>query len=501
MYPPTIAGNEPDAIAYEMAGSGARLTYRELDERSNQVAHLLRSHEVNPGDALAILLPNSLPWPIAVAAGMRTGLQVTPVNWHLKSSDLTPILGAAAPGAVVTNAEMAPLVRQATADMERPPLILSVDSGTPGATDFWSALDGFPTTPVENELLGARTLFSGGTTGTPKAYRQPLLGIHPLDAPTRHPGLATELGITDGIRFLSPAPNYHAAPFTFQLMVLAAGGTVVCMESFDAARALRTLHDAEITHSQWVPTMLSRLLTVEYRDEVPPARSHRVAVTSGAPCPPELKDRINDWWGDILHEYYGASEGYGHTYISPGEARERRGSVGRPLGAARVRVVDRSGRDVPVGTDGSVCFEATSADGATSLKGMGDLGHLDDDGYLYLSGRSSFMIISGGVNIHPEEIEAVLSAHPAVSDVAVFGVPHADFGEEVVAVVEPAAGSSPDARLAAMLTEHCRARLARFKSPRRFEFVDDLPRLPTGKLNKRALQSEYASRLVRRGPS
>lgn len=501
MYPPTIARNEPDSIAYEMAGSGISLTYRELDERSNQLAHLLRSHSVDPGDSLVILLPNGLAWPIAVAAGMRTGLQVTPVNWHLKASELTPILAATEPGAVVTNTELAPLVQQATAEMERRPLILSVDDETPGAMDFWSALDRNATTPVENELLGARTLFSGGTTGTPKAYRQPLLGIHPLDAPARHPGLATKLGITAGIRFLSPAPNYHAAPFTFQLMVLAVGGTVVCMESFDAARALRTLHDSGITHSQWVPTMLSRLLAVEGRDDIPLSATHRVAVTSGAPCPPELKDRINDWWGALLHEYYGASEGYGHTYISPGESRERRGSVGRPLGRARVRVIDQNERDVPVGTDGSVCFEATAAGGSTSLKGMGDLGHLDDDGFLYLSGRSSFMIISGGVNIHPEEIEAVLSTHPAVADVAVFGVPHPDFGEEVVAVVELATGISRDAELTGELSEHCRARLARFKSPRRFEFVDELPRLPTGKLNKRSLRSEYASRLAAQKPS
>ncbi|MDT0201667.1 AMP-binding protein [Nocardioides sp. AE5] len=498
MYPPTIANTTPDAIAYEMAGSGASLTFADLDARSNALAHLLRRNGVRPGDSLVILLPNDLAWPVAVAAGMRTGLEVTPINWHLRSTELVPMLAEAAPAALVTSPDLAPLAMQACAHLDRTPYVLTVGGEITGTTEFDSALDGLPTTPVEDELLGARVLFSGGSTGRPKAYRQPLLGIHPLDAPARHPGLGAKLGIEAGIRFLSPAPSYHAAPFTFQLMVASAGGTVVCMESFDATGALRTLHERSITHSQWVPTMLSRLLAVEDRHDIPVSPTHRVAVTSGAPCPPDLKDAINDWWGDVLHEYYGASEGYGHTYISPAESRERRGSVGRPLGAAKVRVTDAAGHDVPTGTVGRVGFEGTAADGSTTVKGMGDLGRLDEDGYLYLSGRESFMIISGGVNIHPEEIEAVLTAHPAVADAAVFGLPHPDFGEEVVAVVE----LEPDADLDAatrddLLRDHCRDHLARFKAPRRYEYVDKLPRLPTGKLNKKSLQSRYLPRTLK----
>ncbi len=494
MYPPTIADKAPNTTAYEMAESGATLTFGELDARSNALAHLLRNSGVTPGDSLAILLPNDLAWPVAVAAGMRSGLEVTPINWHVRATELTPMLEEAAPTAILTSLELAPLALRATANLPRKPLVLTIGGELSGSSEFWSAIEGLPTTPVDNELLGARVLFSGGTTGRPKAYRQPLLGIHPLDAPARHPGLGHELGIEPGIRFLSPAPSYHAAPFTFQLMVLAVGGTVVCMESFDAERALHVLHEREITHSQWVPTMLSRLLTVPERLEIPLAPSHRVAVTSGAPCPPSLKDAVNDWWGDVLHEYYGASEGYGHTYISPAESRERRGSVGRPLGTAKVRIMGQDGMDVPTRTTGKVGFEATAADGTTSVKGMGDLGHLDEDGYLYLSGRESFMIISGGVNIHPEEIEAVLSTHPGVADVAVFGLPHADLGEEVVAVVELDSAAAPGPEMSDALTAHCREHLARFKAPRHYEYVDRLPRLPTGKLNKSLLQSEYAAR-------
>lgn len=492
MYPPTIAAETPDAAAYVMAESGSQLTFAELDAWSNALAHLLRRSGVVAGDSLVIFAPNDLAWPVAVAAGMRTGLQVTPVNWHVGATELRPMLHEAAPAAIVTTTGLASVVLDALAGSAgRRPLVLTVDGEAHGTSELWSSLDALPTTPIDCELLGARVLFSGGTTGTPKAFRQPLLGVHPLEAPARHPGLAHALGIERGIRFLSPAPSYHAAPFTFQLITMAVGGTVVCMEAFDAIAALTAIDRHGVTHSQWVPTMLSRLLQVPDRQDLPLSPSHRVAITSGAPCPVDLKAEINDWWGDILHEYYGASEGYGHTYISPSEARERPGSVGRPLGAARVRIVDESGVEMPPGNVGRVCFETTTAEGEVRLKGMGDVGRLDEDGYLYLTGRQTFMIISGGVNIYPEEIEGTLSSHRDVADVAVFGAPHPDLGEQVVAVVELRPGTwTPE--IAKELTDFCRDRLARFKAPRRIEFVERLPRLPTGKLNKKALQTRYA---------
>lgn len=490
MYPPIMAAEVPDLEAYIMAGSGERITFASLDETSNQFAHLLRSHGVVAGDTLALFMPNNLSWPVAVASGMRTGLLVTPINWHIGTTELLPMLEDARPAAVVTTTELTDIVFRAMARADLRPLVLTVDGQVDGSVDFWAAIADQPETPVEGELLGARVLFSGGTTGRPKAFRQPLLGIHPLDAPARHPALAEKLGIARGIRFLSPAPSYHAAPFTFQLMTLAAGGSVVCMEGFDAVGALQAIDRHRVTHSQWVPTMLSRLVDLPERPK--PSSSHVVAVTSGAPCPPELKETINDWWGNVLHEYYGASEGYGHTYISPEESRRRRGSVGRPLGSAVVRVVDHDGSDVAAGKIGRVCFQTVLPDGSTVLKGMGDMGRLDGDGYLYLTGRQSFMIISGGVNIYPEEIESTLVAHPLVADAAVFGLPHPDLGEQVVAVVELKEGVAAGDATRQLLLDHCRARLARYKAPRRFEFVERLPRLPTGKLNKHALQRDIA---------
>lgn len=514
MYPPTIARTRPDAPAYVMAESGQTLTYGDLDARSNALAHLLREHGVGQGATLVLLLPNDLSWPVAVAAGMRSGLLVTPVNWHLGAEELSPILLEAAPDAVLTSTALLPRVQQALHGTDVRPLLLITDRpqsdpGRPGDPGdgpelaFWPALLDQPTTPIADESLGARVLFSGGTTGRPRAYRQPLLGVHPTQAPARHPWLAGALDFGSDMRLLSPAPNYHAAPFTFHLMVLAAGGTVVCMERFDAAAACAALDRHRITHSQWVPTMLSRLLALPPDERPPAAPSHRVAVTSGGPCAPELKEAIDRWWGGILHEYYGASEGYGHTYLGPDESRIHRGSVGRPLGEARVRVVDEREQDLSVGTVGRVVFEQRRPDGTSALKGMGDMGYLDADGYLYLAGRQSFMIVSGGVNVYPEEIETVLAAHPAVADVAVFGVPHPDLGEQVMAVVQPGPGADEDAAgrvaLERALDEYCRGRLAGYKTPRSWALVDELPRLPTGKLNKRALQRAWSDPTDLRG--
>ncbi|MFD5497264.1 AMP-binding protein [Streptomyces sp. NPDC127091] len=489
MYPPHVAKSRPNTLACVVAETGDSLTYAQLDAYSNQFAHLLRQNGVRPGDALAIIAENGLGWPIVVAAGMRSGVEVTPINWHLKPAELASILEECSPAAIVTSAKLRDVVSDALATSGvTSRLVVEMD-------DLAETCRTLPTTPIEDELLGARVLYSGGSTGRPKAYRQPLLGIHPADAPPRHSHLAQALGLDQDTVFLSPAPNYHAAPFTFQLMVLGLGGTIVTLESFDGATAMRAISAHGVTHSQWVPTMLTRLLRIPDRDKLPPRPTHRVAVTSGAPCPPELKDAITAWWGPMLHEYYGASEGYGHTYISATDALTHRGSVGRGLGPTRVRVVDDQGAPVPAGEIGLVEFGQAGAD-AQGLpappkrwRGMGDLGRLDEDGFLHLTGRSSSMIISGGVNIYPEEVEAALANHPSVADCTVFGIPDPDFGEQVKAVVE----LDPRApRVSAdELIAFCREQLASFKAPRSVDLVDRLPRLPTGKLNKTALRSTY----------
>ncbi|QQZ14364.1 phage tail assembly chaperone [Rhodococcus sp. 21391] len=498
MYPPRIANERPESLAFVMAGSGSSLTYRQLDEQSNQLAHLLRSRGVTAGASIVLVMENRIEWPVVVAAGMRSGLYVTPVNWHLTPSELAALLAEAAPAAVVTSGSLADAVATALPDGHAA-LTLCTDPA-PGFEHLAGAIADHPATPIAYERFGARVLYSGGTTGRPKAFRQKLLDIHPAEAPTRHAGLVEKLGIDSDTVLLSPAPNYHAAPFTFQLMTMAAGGTVVCMERFDAAAAMTAIATYAVTHSQWVPTMLLRILALPDRDAITLSPTHTTAVTSGAPCPVEVKDQINAWWGPVLHEYYGASEGYGHTYISATESADHPGSVGRPLGGTRVHVTDDAGNPLPAGEIGKVWFEppasadyVNSADTATTAawKSMGDRGYLDEDGFLYLAGRESFMIISGGVNIYPEEIEAALLRHPDVVDAAVFGIPDPEFGEQVKAMVELREGVAADDGTAADLIDHCRAILATFKAPRSVDFVDRLPRLPTGKLNKKALRSPY----------
>lgn len=505
MYPALIAQHRPNAPAYAMAGTGDALTYGELDARSNQLAQLLRSRGVRRGGTLVIVMENRIEWPVVVAAGMRAGLYVTPVNWHLNATELGALLGEALageqPGAVVTSATCAEAVADALSALGAGSRVtaLNVDGALSGFESFHDELAGCPVTPVTDERLGARVLYSGGTTGRPKAFRQQLLDIHPADAPRRHNALVTKLGIDAGTVFLSPAPNYHAAPFTFQLIVLSLGGTVVCLERFDAEEALAAIDRYHVTHSQWVPTMLLRLLRLpgEVRDRYALA-SHRVAVTSGAPCSAELKEDVLRWWGPILHEYYGASEGYGHTYVSPQDALTHPGTVGKPL-SGRVHITDGKGTVLPPGEVGKVWFEP-EASGATAAyrnsgerepahqegwRSVGDLGHLDEDGFLYLSGREGHTIISGGVNIYPVEIEDLLLSHPRVLDAAVIGTPDPEFGEQVTAVVEATGEVSQEE-----LIDYCRARLARFKAPKTVVFVDKLPRLPTGKLNKNSLRDE-----------
>jgi long-chain acyl-CoA synthetase len=498
MYLPAVADRYPDRLAYIMAGSGETLTYAQLDRESNRLAHLFRQHGIRAGDTVAVVLENRIEWPVVVAAGMRSGLYVTPVNWHLNPAEIAQLLADARPGALITSAAiaaslapMAPLTGLAPlADELNGIATWCVDGDRTGFTDLRAAMADQPATPIDDEALGARVLYSGGTTGRPKAFRQKLLGIHPAAAPPRHAELTERLGVGAETVLLSPAPSYHAAPFTFQLITLAAGGTVVCMERFDAAAALTAMRGYDVTHSQWVPTMLIRLLRLGRNERGLAFPAHRVAFTSGAPCPPEVKLDIMQWWGPVLHEYYGASEGYGHTYISPEEALVRPGSVGRPLSGTRIHITDPAGHELPAGQAGRVCFAApadiayrnASASTDAALRSMGDVGYVDAAGFLFLVGRETMTIVSGGVNIYPPEIEAVLLTHPDIVDASVIGEPDPEFGERVVAVVEPRPGTDSGA-LSEKLVQLCRERLAHFKAPRRVVVVGRLPRRPNGKLN------------------
>jgi acyl-CoA synthetase (AMP-forming)/AMP-acid ligase II len=373
-----------------------------------------------------------------------------------------------------------------------------------GFDRYEEAVAAFPTTKIDDESTGATMLYSSGTTGRPKGVLRPLADEKPWEGEARLAGLTAMYGFREDMVYLSPAPMYHAAPLAFSISAQRFGGTVVIMERFDPAAALQAIDRFRVTHSQWVPTMFVRLLRLPDDERLGPDLStHEVAIHAAAPCPVTVKQQMIEWWGPILYEYYAGTEGNGSTSITSEEWLAHPGSVGRARAGA-VHIIGEDGKEVPAGQEGGIYFsggaeyeyhndpkkteEARLPGGLTTL---GDVGYVDEEGWLYLTDRKAYMIISGGVNIYPREIEDVLIQHPAVADVAVFGVPNDDLGEEVKAVVQllPSHEASDD--VARELQTFVRGHLAGFKVPRTVDFIDELPRLPTGKLYKRVLRDPY----------
>ncbi|MFM6830754.1 MAG: acyl-CoA synthetase, partial [Novosphingobium sp.] len=379
--------------------------------------------------------------------------------------------------------------------------------------DAEAALAAMPDTPIADERAGYDMLYSSGTTGKPKGVRIPLPEDPAIGAPNSLVGLASQaFGIGEDAVYLSPAPLYHAAPLRWSMTVQRLGGTVVVMEKFDPEQALALIERYRITDSQWVPTHFIRMLKLpkDVRTRYDTS-SLKCAIHAAAPCPVPVKQAMIDWWGPVIREYYAGTEGNGFTYIASEEWLQRPGSVGRAL-LGTLRICDDHGNEVPARIEGQVFFEggspfsyhndpaktrdATNRHGWTSL---GDVGWVDEDGFLFLTDRKSFMIISGGVNIYPQEIENLLVTHPKVTDVAVIGAPDPDMGERVVAVVQPRTMAEAGADLASELTAWLAPQLSRTKMPRQIDFRAELPREPTGKLFKRLLRDEYAAAAV--GPT
>jgi len=442
----------------------------------------------------------------------RSGLYLGAANSHLTAGELVPILDAAAPRAIVTSRALLATVldgaEQAGLPAEVTWLVIDEDAAGPaveGTVDYETALAGTARDSRLPETMGGRLLFSSGTTGRPKPFRVHPQDRHPDEVAVRSAGLMRALEFDDtGNVLLIPGPAYHAGPLGFLQSVHQLGGTVVLMRRFDAEGALAAIERYGVTHSQWVPTMFVRLLRLPERVRTAfDLSTHRVAVHAAAPCPPEVKRAMLDWWGPIVHEYYGASEGYGRTTITPKEWLAHPGSVGRSV-ESRIHVAGKAGRLLRPGEVGDVWFARVGAqvprrgpDGAADLAAtpgwgtVGDLGWLDEDGYLYLVGRTGQTIITGGVNVYPREVEDLLALHPQVGDVAVVGIPDPEYGEQVKAVVVPADGARADARLAEELIAYCRSRLAHVKCPRSVDFVKNLPRSDAGKLLVGVLRRRY----------
>jgi len=505
MHPGAHAEKTPDKPAYVMAGSGLTVTFRELDEKSNQGAQLFRSLGLQPGDHIALCMENNEHYFQICWAAQRSGLYFTCISSRLSPPEVAYIVDDCdAKVFIASKAKRDVTQGLAEACPKLEARYLVGDSGD-GFESWEEALAAQPTTPIADELEGALMLYSSGTTGRPKGVKHPL-EMQPLGtlAPLAL-GIMGMYQANESCVYLSSAPLYHAAPLAFTMTFLRLGATVVVMEHFDAAQALALIEKHRATHSQWVPTMFVRMLKLPEEERARhDVSSLTHAIHAAAPCPIPVKEQMIEWWGPVIHEYYAGTEGNGFCKIDSHEWLEHKGSVGKPLNAA-VHILDEETEDeLPAGEIGGVYFEsnakyeyhkdpektaeAKSKQGYTTL---GDVGYVDEDGWLYLTDRKAFMIISGGVNIYPQETENCLITHPKVTDVAVIGVPNEDFGEEVKAVVQPADMAAAGPELAQELIDWCKERISHVKCPRSVDFMQELPRHPTGKLYKRLLKDRY----------
>ncbi len=511
MYPGTFAESTPDKPAVIMADTGEALTYAQLDERSTRLANALHDAGLRPGDDVALLAGNSLRNYEVFWAAMRSGLYVTAINHHLKAPEVAYIVGDCGAKALVVDAERAEVATAIIPDTPGVTLRLTLDGEIDGHGDYEAALAAASPQRPAVQPRGRDMLYSSGTTGRPKGIKVPLPELRIEEGGDQLLAVFGPLyGFDADTVYLSPAPLYHAAPLRFGAMIHEVGGTVVVMAKFDPEAALAAIERYRATHSQWVPTMFVRMLKLpEDRRAAYDVSSLRIAVHAAAPCPVQVKQRMISWWGPILQEYYAATEGIGITVIDSLTWLRKPGSVGRSM-LGTLRICDDDGDEVPRGDVGLVYFErevlpfAYHNDPARTRDAQnpkhpnwgttGDIGYLDADGFLFLTDRRAFMIISGGVNIYPQEIEDALTLHPAVLDLAVIGVPHEEMGEQVKAVVQPAADAVPGPELQQQLLEFLRERIADYKLPRSIDFVETLPRTETGKLQKHKIRADYAGR-------
>ena len=504
----------PDKAAAINSTSGEVLTYRELDERSNRFAQYLYAAGLRRGDHIAMVLENNMRCFEVAWAAMRSGLMITPVNRFLTAAEAAGIIEDSHARVVVSSYAMRELAAELTGMMPTCRERLMVDGTISGWQSYEAVTGQYPAARLADEWLGAMMIYSSGTTGRPKGIirAQPQGRVTEGSGSARRPQFE-RYGFDAQTVYLSPAPLYHTAPLGYGIETQFGGGTVVFMEKFDPLEALRAIERYRVTHSQWVPTMLIRLLKLGpelcHGFDL---SSHRVAIHAAAPCPQEIKRQMIDWWGPIIEEYYSSTEGNGVTALNTQEWLAHPGSVGRAL-LGVIHICDDDGNELPVGETGTVYFErdqlpfhyhndpdktrAAQHPRHPGWTAVGDIGHVDSDGYLYLTDRQAFMIISGGVNIYPQAIEDALAVHPEVQDAAVIGVPDAEMGEQVKAIVEPAPGVAPSDALAERLLAYLRTRVARYMVPRSIEFIDAMPRLPTGKLYKHALRKRYDVRAER----
>jgi long-chain acyl-CoA synthetase len=504
MHPSVHAQNHPDKPAIIMAATGETVSYAQLDKNSNQIAHLFRQLGLKHGDPVAICMDNRAKFFDIAWAAQRAGQIYVAISCRLTAPEIAYILEDSGAKALFASDYIGSALDQ-LADFGPPIDRFIVEGEHAGYRNLDTALEDLPDTPIADERAGVDMLYSSGTTGQPKGVRFPL---------PENPGIAESnslmmlamgaFGFREDSVYLSPAPLYHAAPLRWCLTVQKIGGTVVVMEKFDPENALALIEKYKTDIGQWVPTHFVRMLKLpdEVRERYD-VSSLRCAVHAAAPCPVPIKEKMIEWWGPVLKEYYAGSEGNGFTFIDSENWLTHKGSVGTAL-IGIIRICDEDGNEVPPRTEGTIYFEggtefkyhndpgktseATNKHGWTTL---GDVGWVDEEGFLYLTDRKSFMIITGGVNVYPQEIENLLITHDKVADAAVIGAPDEDMGERVVAVIQPLDMADATPEFAEELTAWLRHHLSGVKIPRQIDFMEELPRHPTGKLYKRLLRDEY----------
>ena len=508
MYPGTFAQTTPDKPAVVMSGSGETITYRELDDRSNTLAQLLHSYGLRRGDHIAILAENHPRYYEVYWAALRSGLYLTAINRYFSPEEIAYVVNDSDADVLIATLARSEAAGEALDLIPACPHRLMIDGVVDGFEGYEDAVATMPAEQLAEEWRGEVMLYSSGTTGHPKGIKRPLRDVRPDE-----PGMGIAaleqglLGMNAETVYLSPAPLYHSAPLMWSTGLHEFGGTTVVMENFDETQFLRDVERFSVTHSQLVPTMFIRMLKLPETVRTSFDLSSLQAVThAAAPCPVEVKRQMIDWWGPIVTEYYAGTEGHGLTFVDSEQWLAHPGSVGQAI-LGKIHICDDEGAGVPAGEAGLIYFENEQpafeyhGDEKKTREGrhpdhdnwatLGDIGYVDEDGFLYLTDRKAFMIISGGVNIYPQEVEDCFVMHPKIADAAVFGLPDPEMGEFVQAVLQPAADVTADERLEHELREYAREHIAHFKVPRIIDFRPELPRLPTGKLYKRLLRDEY----------
>ena len=505
MHPSTHAQTNPDKPAYIMAATGETVSYKELDERSNQVAQLFRAGGLKPGDAIAIFMENNARYFEICWAAQRSGLYFTCISSRLTAGEIEYIAADCGAKMFFTSKALEKTARELITGNHLPGVArkFSIGGSVEGYEDFEPARDAMPKTRIADETAGMDMLYSSGTTGRPKGIRIPLTG-GAIDEVASLTMLAQFLySMDENVRYLSPAPLYHAAPLRYCMTVNRLGGTVIVMEHFDPEEALKAIEKHKITHSQWVPTMFVRMLKMpeDVRKKYD-VSSLKVAIHAAAPCPIPVKEQMIEWWGPVINEYYGGTETGAVVFCNSQEYLAHPGTVGKAIDGAKVMVIDENGNELSRGATGEVvCRTSTIPDFTyhgddekrrraekVGLISLGDIGYLDEDGFLYLCDRAKDMVISGGVNIYPAEVEQTAMAHPAIRDCAIIGVPDEKWGEAVMAVVELREGVEFDAD---SFIAFCKERVGSMKAPKSVVVHDNMPRSAVGKVLKRTLRDQY----------